>query len=342
MNKGKNIEKFYLLLEILKEYSDQDHPLTRKEINMHMKNKGYEQIKDNRTIDGYVRNLRNFGHDIDVIEENKNYKAYYLASHELETHEIRILSDCIYASKFITKKKSNELVKKLCSLSTIDYRYCIERNSYIDDRSKTMNEEIFYNVDKIERAINENRKILFNYYSYNEDKNFVPRLNEDNTLKQYCINPVSMILQRDKYYLVGENTTMKGRLTNYRIDRIKNVIILEDEIDNLNHIEECKNKFNPVDYTKKSFKMYAGGKVSKVILETSKKLLNVFIDEFGNDVNLEKIDKDLYRVEFEAKISRGLLMWLLQQGHNVKVLYPNILIENIKEEIEKIHNLYKQ
>ena len=135
---------------------------------------------------------------------------------------------------------------------------------------------------------------------------------------------------------------MKGRLTNYRIDRIKNVIILEDEIDNLNHIEECKNKFNPVDYTKKSFKMYAGGKVSKVILETSKKLLNVFIDEFGNDVNLEKINKDLYRVEFEAKISRGLLMWLLQQGHNVKVLYPNILIENIKEEIEKIHNLYKQ
>lgn len=341
MNKGKNNEKFYLLLEILKEYSDQDNVLTCKDINIHLNNKGYEQIKDNRTIDGYVRNLIKLGHDIEVIEKNKNYKAYYLASHEFEAHEIRILSDCIYASKFITKKKSAELVKKLCDLSTIDYKYCIERNSYIDDRAKTVNEEIFYNIDKIDRAINENRKILFNYYSYNEDKNFVPRLNDDNTLKEYCINPVSMILQRDKYYLVGENTNRGGVLSNYRIDRIKKVKILEDEIDNLNHIEECKNKFNPVDYTKKSFKMYAGKEVSKVILETSKKLLNVFIDEFGNDVNLEKIDNDLYKVEFEAKISKGLLMWILQQGHNVKVVYPKVLIENIKEEVEKINNLYK-
>lgn len=105
MNKGKNKVKFYRLLEVLKHYSNQENPLTRKETNIYMKTKGYDEIKDNRTIDGYIRNLIKLGYDIEVIEKNKNYKAYYLASHDFEVHEISILSGCIYASKFITKKK---------------------------------------------------------------------------------------------------------------------------------------------------------------------------------------------------------------------------------------------
>ena len=342
MNKSKNNEKFHTLLKILKKYSNKENPLTRREINMYMKNEGYDEIKDLRTINRYIIDLINLGYDIEIIEKNKNYKAYYLASYEFDPHEIKILSDCIYASKFITKKKSSELVKKLFSLSTIDCTYSIERNSYIDDRAKTLNEEIFYNIDKINTAINDNKKICFHYYSYNEYKQFVPRLNEDNIIKDYCINPVSMILQRDKYYLVGENIKHRGELINYRIDRIKKLDILEEEIDDLSHIDECKNKFNPVEYTKKSFKMYSGKEVSKIVLEVNKKLLNVLIDELGKDVNLRKIENNLYKVEFECKMNRGIIMWILQQGDNVKVIYPQSLIDSIKEEVRKINNLYEE
>lgn len=98
-----------------------------------------------------------------------------------------------------------------------------------------------------------------------------------------------MILQRDKYYLIGESNSRPGILINYRIDRIKNVNILSEDIDDLKHIEECKIKFNPVEYTKRSFKMYSGKEMSEIILETNERLLNVFIDELGNDVYIEKI-----------------------------------------------------
>lgn len=87
--------------------------------------------------------------------------------------------------------------------------------------------------------------------------------------------------------------------------------------------------------------MYSGKEVSKIVLEAKEKLLNIFIDEFGKDVNLKKITNDLYKIEFEAKMSKCLIMWILQQGHNVKVIYPESLIISIKEEIDKIDSLYK-
>ncbi|RDY28418.1 WYL domain-containing protein [Romboutsia weinsteinii] len=333
--------KFYTLIEILKKYSNEENILTKKEIDILMIKKGIQPINDSRTISKYINDLIKLGFDIEIIEKNNNFKGYYMVHHEFEPYELRILADCIYASKFITKKKSEGIITKLGKLNTIYNRYSIQKYAYIDDRAKTENKEIFYNIDKIDRAINENRKISFNYYSYNEDKKMVPRLNDDNSIKEYCINPVSMILQRDKYYLVGEDIKRAGGLGNFRLDRIKKLSILEDEIDDLKHIEDCKNKFNPVDYTKKSFKMYSGKEVSKIVLEARKKLLNVFIDEFGKDVDLKKINNDLYKIEFEAKVSRGLIMWILQQGDNIKVIYPKSLIKSIKEEIEQINNLYK-
>lgn len=336
-----NKEKFHILLEILIEYSNEDNILTAKDINTYMKIKGYEPIKDNRTINKYIRKLMSLGYDIEIIENNNNYKGYYMASHHLEPYEIKLLSNCIYASKFITRKKSRELVKKLCKLNTIDYKYAIEKNSYIDNRSKTTNEEIFYNTDKIDRAISENKKISFNYCIYNEDKKLVQKLNKDNTIKLYKVNPVWVIYQRDKCYLVAQDPKRNTVLTHYRLDKIKKLDILEEEIDDLGHIKECKNKFNPVEYTKKNFKMYSGKETSRIILEVKRNKISLFIDELGEDVSIKKINDDLCKVEFEANISQGLTSWMLQLGHSAKVIYPDILIENMKNEISKINNLYK-
>lgn len=333
--------KFYILIEILKQYSDEDNILSKKDIDRYMKEKGYDPIGDKRTVHRYIQDLIKLGLDIEIVEKNNNYKGYYMISHEFEQYELRILADCVYSSKFITKKKSEVIINKLCKLNTIYNKYGIRKYAYIDDRSKATNEEIFYNVDKIDRAISEGKKISFNYYTYNERKQLVAKLEDKNKIKIYNVNPVTMILQRDKYYLIGESNTRIGVLSNYRIDKIKNVNILEDEIDDLSHIEECKIKFNPVDYTKKSFKMYSGKETSEIVLETNKGLLGVFIDELGEDVKIEKMKEDLYKVKFEAKVSPGITKWILQLGYNVKVIHPQTLIENIKEEIGKINNLYK-
>lgn len=333
--------KFYRLIEVLKQYSDEKNILSKKDIDRYMKEKGYDPIVDKRTVHRYIQDLIELGLDIEIVEKNNNYKGYYMNSHEFELCELRILADCVYANKFITKNKSEKIISKLCKLNTIYNKYGIRKYAYVDERSKAKNEEIFYNVETIDQAITEGKKISFEYYIYNERKELVAKLDNENKIKIYNVNPVAMISQRDKYYLIGESNSRTGVLSNYRIDKIKNINILEEDIDDLSHIEECKIKFNPVDYVKKSFKMYSGKETSEIILETNKESLGVFIDELGEDLIIEKIEEDLYKVKFEAKISQGITKWILQLGHKVKVIYPKTLIDNIKDEIEAINSLYK-
>ena len=346
MLKENNI-KFYILGEILRNYSDEENILTLKEINKYMTEKNIEEIKDLRTLNRYIENLQYVGFDIQEGTKDKS-KGYYVASREFEPHEIRILSDCVRSSKFISKDKSKDLIEKLNTYNNQFNQYSITKHSYIDDRPKTTNEQVFYNIDKLERALAEEKKISFNYYEYSEKKELVKKKDENNQDKKYIVNPLGMILQRDKYYLVGDSNFREGIIINYRIDKIKNMEVLKDEIENLSHIDECRDKFNITKYAKKCFKMNPGKETKNIVLEVKKSTIGAFIDELGQDINIEPIIKDDdnkeieydYKIEFEVSISPGVIKWLLQFGSSVKVISPQCLVEDIKKEIDKLSKLY--
>jgi predicted DNA-binding transcriptional regulator YafY len=249
--KNSNNIKFYYFLNILRQFSDENNILTMQDINNHLKNKIGATL-DRRTIYSYIADLKKVGLDISSFEENK--KGYYLRTPSLEDYEIRLLIDSVSSSKCITKKKTKDLIDKLLSLNSVYVGYSMHNQVFIDNRSKSGNEEIFYNIYKIEQAIAENKKISFNYYDFNTKRELMVKCDHDGNVKKYIANPITMILKEEYYYLVL-NIDKYDDLANYRIDRIKNVNILEDERKNLKDIEECKNGFDAAIYAKKSFKM---------------------------------------------------------------------------------------
>ena len=175
-------------------------------------------------------------------------------------------------------------------------------------------------------------------YDYNHNKELEPRLNNNNNIKVYKVNPVSIILKNENYYLIlfGDK---HSDLSNYRIDRMKNIKVIDEDRKSLNSIEECKYGFNPIIYSKKSFKMFPG-RESEVTIKFNKNLLNFMIDSFGDDIVIEVNEDNSYNGRFTAKIGEGLVRWILQLGSDGVVVTPKYLRELVKEEVAKLNNIY--
>jgi predicted DNA-binding transcriptional regulator YafY len=335
MNKVNNNIKFYTFIKILSKYSDENVSLSTSDINNFMKR--YINVGvDRRTIYRYIDDMENLGFEINRYEnEDKGYK---LIGHKLEEYEIKIITDAIASSRFITKKKTEELVGKILKFRAIYTKRDIDRNIFIDNRCKSINEEIFINIDKINNAIRDKKKIAFNYYNYNYKKELSPRINSYNKIKLYKVNPISIILKDENYYLIlfGDK---HSDLSNYRIDRMKNIKIIDEDRKSLDYIEGCKDGFNPIIYSKKSFKMFPGAE-SEVIIKFNKNLLNFMIDSFGDDIVIDINEDNSYNGRFMAKIGEGLVRWILQLGSDGVVVKPEYLRYLIKEEVVKLNNIY--
>ena len=335
MNKVNNNIKFYTFIEILSTYSDENTSISIKEINYHMNNKIGASI-DRRTVYSYIKDMQELG--LEVSPYNEETGGYHFINHRLEEHEIRILIDSVSSSKFITKKKTLELVDKLSKLNSIYIKNNLNSLVFVDDRSKSINEEIFINIDKINRAIKNKQQISFNYYDYNSKVELVPRLDLEKNIKRYIATPIATILKNENYYLILADRKHND-LSNYRVDRMKNIEVIDISSRCLDDIKDCKGGFNPVIYSKKSFKMFPGEE-SYVEIKIKKNLLNFMIDEFGNDIDIVDNSDGTYNVKFLAKIGQGLARWIFQLGKDAVVLSSNKLKEEIKHELIEMMKLY--
>ena len=349
-NRVNNNIKFYTFIKILSENShinahtkitketiDDHHILTIKEIQEKMMEKNYKI--DRRTIYKYIEDLEELGFDISKYEDNGI--GYAIRTKDLEPYELRILVDCISASRFITKKKTNELIEKLCKLQNVYAQYRLSKQVFIDNRSKSINEEILYSIANIDEALDKKKKISFNYCDYNHKRELVYRTKKDtNEKKLYKVTPVGLILKEDHYYLVTSHDKYDN-LTNYRVDRMKNVQLLNEKARPLNEISGYEDgKFNAAMYSKKNFKMFAGDDC-EVVLRINKNLLNLVIDELGEDVKLYKIDENTFQARFNAQYGTGLTKWVLQLGADANVISPVELREDVRKSLEDMIKLYR-
>ena len=340
MSKINNNIKFYTFIDVLSNFSDEDNSISIKEINEKL-DKRIGITLNRRTIYSYIKDINDI-YDMKqlglcVTSYDEETGGYHFIGHKLEEYEIKILVDAISSSKFITKEKTDKLIDKLYKLNSV-YISIDSSKVFIANRSKSINEEIFINIDKINRAIREKKQISFNYYDYNFIKKLVPRLNNEGNLKVYTATPVSMILKNENYYLVLASNK-HSNLSNYRIDRMKNINILDEDARCLDDIKDCKGGFNVALYSKKSFKMFTGEEES-VDIKFNSNLLNFMIDEFGDDIEIKKNDDGTYNGRFMAKVGKGLARWILQLGKDAVVLWPSRLKEEVREELVQMVNLY--
>jgi predicted DNA-binding transcriptional regulator YafY len=322
--------KLLYLLKILQEESDEDNELTMNDL---IEKLGKYNIKaERKSVTRDLNSLCDFGYDISLFEDRK---GYYLRERDFDQSELRFLIDVVLSSRCITTKKSTELISKLEKQTSKTTAKKLRANRSISDRIKCKNEEFYYNIDKISTAISENKKITFQYYTYN--------VNKTKTLKGggriYELSPYDLVWNEDFYYLIGNHDKYPD-FTHYRIDRMHNIQLIEQPRRSITEIKDYDSHDNTSTYMKKTFRMF-GGESTRVEIKFPKDMIDTIIDRFGEDTVIILMDKEHFKVCTEVNAGEGFISWILQFGEKAEVLEPQKIRLRIKNKIEQMSLLYK-
>ena len=308
--------KLLYLLKILMEKTDTDHTLTVPEMIKEL-NK-YNVSAERKSIYDDIESLKTFGIDI-LCQKSKTYN-YYIASRTFQLAELKLLADAVASSKFVTEKKSKQLIKKIGSLTSSYEAKQLTRQIYVAGRVKAMNENIYYNVDIIHQAISNNKQISFKYFEYTLDKKKTYR-NDGN---KYIASPYALTWDDENYYMISYYEKYES-ITHFRVDKMDDIEVLE--------LESCNEEINIAEYTKKIFSMFVGEEET-VKIQFDNSLLGVVIDRFGKDTVTYKIDDNSFMAILKVELSPPFWGWIFQFGNKVKIVSP----ENVKEEFVECLN----
>jgi len=309
------------ILNILEEYSDEEHILGMKELQSKLQTI-YDIKPDRRTVYSAVASLQSLGFDISTYEENGT--GYYLREREFEPSEIRLLLDAVYSFEYISKKQTEDLIEKLKKKLSNHQRKNYGYSNIISADKKSPNQEVFLNTVILDEAINEKRKVKFTYLDYDYNKKLIPRREE-----KYVVNPYHMVCENKHYYLVCISQGHK-RPGFYRIDMMKDIEILDEPLD-FSKYEADLNSVSKVIYA------YAGEPQS-IKLRGDKVALKYVIESFGKDCIIVKKSDNEFEATFKAP-AEGMFYWALQYMQHVEVLEPAELRKQILETIKK-KNMY--
>lgn len=329
--RGQKVKLLYII-KILTELTDEEHPLSANEICEKLA--AYDVTAERKAIYDDIECLIDFGYDIIKTRTPKN--GYFLASREFELPEVFLLVDAVRTAKFISEKKTRELTKKLDNLVSRHQVKGNLRGIYIDAGSKTHNEELFYNIDNINTAIEQGKKIRFTYTRkiLREGRQIVTES------KTRTVSPYAMTWQFDYYYLIG-NYEKYDNLMNLRIDRIHSVEILDEPIRHFSEVSDYRDTFDVADYTRKLFGMF-GGNTQEIKLRCSNQILEQVTDRFGDKIFITNVTENSFDFTVKAAVSDALVTWITNYSDKIEVLKPDQLKEKIVDRVEKILNIYKK
>ncbi len=324
--------KLLYLKKILEEESDEEHILNAVDIAT-MLYQRYGIECERKSIYKDVEVLEDSG--LDVVKTLSPKKGYFVASREFEPVEIRLLSDAVQAADFITKKKTQEMLKKIEGLTSVHQAAILKKQVYIDKRIKSRNESVFYSIDKLDEAIRENKKVSFVYTKRKLDEKFAARKER----KTFRVSPYGLIWTNDHYYLVANNEKYDN-LMNVRVDRISSVELLIERARPISEVSGYKQKFDPADYVQKTFNMFSG-EPEMIELKCGNELLESMFDRFGESVDTRVADGDHFYLRTEASVNHGLVGWILQFGDGIEVSKPASLREMVAQTAAAVLNKYQ-
>lgn len=310
--------------KIMLEQTDEEHPLTATGILQRLEDYGISAGR--KTLYDDIEALKMFG--LDIISSGRN-SGYYVCNRDFELPELKLLADAVSSSKFLTEKKSKELLGKITKLASVHEARQLRRTVYTADRTKSMNERIYLNVDVIQRAIDEKRQISFKYFSYDVHKNKVYR----DSLR--ICSPYAMAWDNERYYLVSYCERHPDSFTHFRVDRMEDVKILVERAKRL------PSSFNISDYLNSSFSMFSG-KSERVTIRFKNSLVTAVIDRFGKDMPIV-IDGDehfIAHVNANTENPVPFFSWLAKFGVGAEILEPLDLRNEFIEFLGGLSNVY--
>ena len=309
-------------MKIMQAKTDDEHSLTMPQIMDELEK--YDVTAERKSIYADFADMtEKFG--VEVIKEQIGRETYYhVGQREFELAEVKLLIDAIQSSKFITQTKSRELITKIKSFVSEHQAKQLQRQVFINDRVKTMNESVYYNVDYIHTAINENKKIKFKYYRWDVNKKLVPRHNGD----WFVVSPWALTWDDENYYMVAFDD-LDGKIKHYRVDKMMRISVEESMRDGK---KEFKN-FDMAEYSKATFGMYQGKK-TLVKIVFANLMVGVFIDRFGKDITIRKVDDEHSEINVNVNVSPQFFGWIFSLGKDVRVAGPSEVVEEMKKEAE--------
>ena len=329
MSRSENQKlKLYILRKMMLENTDTAHSITVPEIIEELQ---AQDIKAERKT--VYTDLALLGETGISIKSKKTREGcfYNVEKREFELAELKLLVDAIQSSKFITQKKSEELIKKLEGLCSKYEAALLQRQVYVHGRIKTMNESIYQGIDSIQSAISGNKKICFHYWSWNIKKEM--ELKKDGEL--YRISPWALCWSNENYYMIGFDSAA-GIIKHYRVDKMTDLSVSDEKRDGA----ELFKEFNLADYTRKNISMFEGDE-KKVTVEIDNRLIGVFIDRFGKDevtVMPQQMGKSLVR--FEVNLNPQFLGWVFSLGESARIIGPESAVRKSKEMITSLMTQY--
>lgn len=320
---GQKLKLLYLV-KYLTENTDENHPASTAALISYLDSQGISS--ERKSIYDDIAKLTEFGYDI-IQVQSRSGGGYYLAAREFELAELKLLVDAVQSSRFITTRKSRELIRKLEKLAGKHDAGQLQRQVYVSGRIKTENESIYYNIDTIHRAIQENRQISFQYMNWNLKKELVSR-----DAQHRKVSPWALIWKEENYYLAAFDAADE-KIKHFRVDKMGRVKVLdEDRIG-----REFYDRVDPALYTNRTFGMFAG-REETVSLEFSKNLLGVVIDRFGRDCDIRSVSEEQCRVRAKVAVSGQFFGWLCGIGPDIRIVSPGPVSDEYRNWLVNILN----
>ena len=320
--------KMLYLVKILSEETDDLHALSLQDIVSRLE--AYGVNADRKTLYKDFVELENYGYEI-LREQVGRTVMYHLGARKFELPELKLLVDAVQSSKFITEKKSRQLIKKLESMASIHEAKHLHRQVLISGRIKAMNESIYYNVDMLHEAINADRQIRFQYFQWNVSRKQELRRNGE----WYRISPWCLMWDDENYYLVAYDARDQ-KIKHYRVDKIIRLSITEDPREGKQEFRE----FDAARYTRSLFGMY-GGEPITVTLEGRNHMVGALIDRFGKDIAITPLDDTHFTARVEVVASSHFLGWIVSLGEGIRITGPEEVVDQMKAEAKRLAEVYR-
>ena len=352
MSKGDNRLKILYVLDELKVNSsrkreDDDDRFLSATLLIDTLNEKYNLNADRKSIYSYVESLIKYGYDIE-----KSRRGYYLREHynreeeesSFELPEVKLMADALYASRFISAKKKKSIIKKLDMLIPEEHDQLQNRRVYLENAVKSDNSSVIYSIDAIHQAVSHNKKISFIYQTVivNTDSSEsklldVNKTDEDGNDKIYIQSPFALVWKNEYYYVLCYDSEQKSPKT-FRVDRMKDVCVLEDESrEGIKYFDEI----NITEYANTAFSMF-GGETINIVLRVKKDIARVVTDRFGKGISVYKDDDDDYfRCSVYVQKSDQFYSWLSGFGRDIELVFPNSVRNDYVEYLTDLVDSYK-
>ena len=316
--------KLLTLSRILWQNTDENHPMTVPQLIAELERQGIKA--ERKSIYTDMEALRDFG--LDVQSRKGRAPGWFLGERTFQLAELKLLVDAVQSSRFITQKKSGQLIRKLEAQASVHQARQLQRQVYVDRRVKALNETIYYSVDRLHSAITAGKTVTFQYFEYNVHKEKVYRHGG----RRYTVSPAGLIWDSENYYLAGYDHH-RQELRHYRVDRMADLAVTSLPR------QGVPQDFDMAAYAAKHFGMFSG-REGQLSLRCSNRLVGVFLDRFGQDAILVPDGPDHFTVTISAVVSPQFLGWLFGLGDGVTLLRPQWAVDMMVDQLRETAALY--